>query len=293
MECFKELNCRISKAEQPYQKKAWGFLLSFPLTFFFTLTYNLSIPPLAKAFVLINGPKEARLPVDEENPTAVFIWDGSLPEFADKDTFLDGAWADRTDEEVFEGILSLSFSFWNEVPGSFLELGTGPVNENLGEDPEDGINLIRVETVESATASAYAVPTISGKFISDCDITIGNSGHAIASLVATLTHELGHCLGLGHPHTSYNSIMSYSNTRTTVELSADDMAGVIYLYPSSDYKGTDLEKLSCGSLPAYLHASNSRLFSTLLIMFILLVFPLFTQAVWITKKQRLDNGSSH
>ena len=90
-------------------------------------------------------------------------------------------------------------------------------------------------------------PTPENGIIKDCDITIGDQEQSLGSLALTITHELGHCLGLGHPHTSYKSIMSYSNPERTLELSADDMAGIIYLYPDTAFEADDVEPLACGT----------------------------------------------
>ena len=48
----------------------------------------------------------------------------------------------------------------------------------------------------------------------------------------TITHEIGHCLGLDHPQESVNSIMSYYTPRDIVRLQIDDKMGLIYLYPT-------------------------------------------------------------
>lgn len=199
------------------------------------------------SFVFVNGPQEAKLDASEDSPTVEFIWNGKAPKLTDKSDFQGGAWAQLSDEQVMENLINLSLAIWNAVPGSYIDLQLGEIDTTAEADEKDEIHVITVGKIDSATASAFALPTPENGIIKDCDITIGDQEQSLGSLALTITHELGHCLGLGHPHTSYKSIMSYSNPERTLELSADDMAGIIYLYPDTAFEADDIEPLACGT----------------------------------------------
>ena len=69
------------------------------------------------------------------------------------------------------------------------------------------------------------------------------------ALVANLTHEIGHCLGLDHSQESVNSIMSYySDSESIYRLQIDDRMGITYLFAKNLSKVSEVNTygLSCG-----------------------------------------------
>ena len=68
-------------------------------------------------------------------------------------------------------------------------------------------------------------------------------------MLVIITHEIGHCLGFGHSHTNWNSIMSYAwLSGSNGKLGLDDMAGLIFLYPDPNYGSDVKETVACGTI---------------------------------------------
>ena len=59
------------------------------------------------------------------------------------------------------------------------------------------------------------------------------------NFVSTMTHEIGHCLGLAHSQEITQSIMSYYASDDIIRLQDDDMMGIIYLYAKDPSKASE------------------------------------------------------
>lgn len=65
------------------------------------------------------------------------------------------------------------------------------------------------------------------------------------SRIATIAHELGHVLGLGHSSVK-GSLMYFSSSTTEARLHQDDIDGIRHLYPQDELSGDYF--LGCGSV---------------------------------------------
>jgi hypothetical protein len=197
----------------------------------------------AFAFVLLSGPTEARIDVTEENPRIVFELSMDPPSIEKKEEFMDGAYADLSDQDFWLTLVQLAIQPWNKVADSYLEMDV-TFSDQATLDQEDRIFSIVVGKT-NLSSSAFAAPAVEGQTIVDCDINVSDRGSSAKSLAFTLMHEIGHCLGLGHNHSDYSAVMGYARTDRSLNLGLDDEAGLIYLYPLSSI-GEPRELAGCG-----------------------------------------------
>jgi len=209
-------------------------------------------------FVLVS-PRVQHLNVTPASPTYTFSWDGQGPTLSDKDTYRDGAFAAMTNEQATLALLEEAAGIWNSVEGSYLKLAVTEVAGPLKIDPEDLVNSIVFSSESNLSVAGYTAPTVSKTplydevTVTDCDIHMTASIKKMSSILSTLTHEMGHCIGLGHPHQSYKSLMSYARAgSSSSKLSADDKAGIIFIYPDPSYdtKFKNLISAECGVISA-------------------------------------------
>jgi hypothetical protein len=217
--------------------------------------------PFLTGFVLL-GKETAKLPASPESPSINFFWstDGNAPQLSDKDKYKDGSYANYPDAELTPILIQEAIDQWNAVRGSYLRFALQTTTGELPLSRTDKTNNIVVKKSNSASTAAYAAPEVASgsSEITDCDIVINDIKTSVLSFMETVTHEFGHCVGLGHPHTHYGAIMSYSRGGKSYRLSADDKAGAIYLYPDPNYvTGEPNEMISCGTIRGEHRAKSS------------------------------------
>jgi hypothetical protein len=231
-------------------------------------------------FTLLSGPRKAILLSSENDPVVEFYWNGDVPPLDEKEKLFGGIYANMSDQEVMANLLQRAFDVWNSVEGSYLQMRV-ILSPTTTVNSIDGVNAVVVKSFDNAAAAAFAVPMVSGdgNWIEDCDITVSNKKVSAPDLYITLIHEIGHCIGLGHNHTNYNSIMGYSRMRRDGGLGLDDKAGIIYLYTTEAFKDEEKEFLGCAVVGA-----KSRPWASLLIL-----LPLVAIVPWrrLSKKSTL------
>lgn len=121
----------------------------------------------------------------------------------------------------------------------FAGLSTQTTNTN------DGINLVMFRNASNGSALATTYTWFSGSRIIDADMVFWDAGFQFFTgssgcsggfyIEDVATHEFGHALGLGHSTvtgaTMYPSISTCSQQSRTLD--ADDIAGVLSLYPQT------------------------------------------------------------
>jgi len=127
---------------------------------------------------------------------------------------------------------------YEAVVPSYLELDLLPQNPSAAESAAAKNKTIKVciESSNNPFEGGHAKPEFDdGKFVG-CSIVLAKAvKDDILDFVSTLTHEIGHCVGLDHPQETQHSIMSYFTNDHNIRLLIDDKMGLVHLFPKSGY----------------------------------------------------------
>ncbi len=150
-----------------------------------------------------------------------------------------------TNLSVVDALTSIRNNF-NNIENSFIRLAAYPANPSSPPAPETGddaftTTLASTRTIDICSTTptnpfqgGEARPVIEGSTITGCKITMSTKSLKSAKeYIGTLTHEIGHCLGLHHPQDTKKAIMSYHRDWDNYRLMIDDKMGIIFQYPKA------------------------------------------------------------
>lgn len=133
----------------------------------------------------------------------------------------------------FTSLTQSIFDDYNSIDESYIRLADAETD--VAYDPNLAVNrTIHVCFGDLPIGrGGQAGYKLSANHIIDCTITLRSSSTDSAKgFVRTLTHEIGHCMGLDHAQDSTRAVMSYFNDSSTPRLQIDDKMGMVYLYPT-------------------------------------------------------------
>ena len=117
----------------------------------------------------------------------------------------------------------------NNIEASYIQLVD---DQDPDYDDHKSNRTIKIKEGDaSGTNLGQAQFTRKNGKITGCTITLGPDSYEDAKLfIGVTSHEIGHCLGLDHPHETTHSVMSYFRN-DVYRIQNDDKMGIIFLYP--------------------------------------------------------------
>lgn len=208
------------------------------------------------------------------------------------------------------GAISSASSLWNEVPNSNLKIAQGGptvlpgvITDYVGASPTAyapaGNAIVYCDTNFGTNSGmdANRIPGFASSMqigpdgkIKSCLMVLNIQSGATANITTMtptvlnniLTHEIGHCVGLGHSADN-EALMYYStNTGRKTVLAQDDLDGVTYLYPKADMNGFFK---GCGAI-AYTKDYSPKYSSEILILNLLSELAFFAAFLYLVKLLR-------
>lgn len=182
---------------------------------------------------------DARWEINESDP---HLW----IDLCKKDHQFDSLELDPADDLYDQGtvtseqLLNSVINDFNKIASSYLNLEVvpdDPSNPPAGSNYDATKAINRTITIcegDLFLAIAQAQPDIEDNKLKGCKIKYSDRTlDSAKEWVLAVSHELGHCLGLDHPHETRHSIMSYFVSSDFYRLQIDDKMGITYLFPKT------------------------------------------------------------
>ncbi|MCC6277770.1 MAG: matrixin family metalloprotease [Oligoflexia bacterium] len=147
-----------------------------------------------------------------------------------------------------DNLMTSIFNDVNNIQGSFIQLVRDTDSDYAAHSFRR--RIVINDTSPAGINSGEAKYKVESGELAQCEIHL-HSGlfESAQKFLGTVTHEIGHCLGLDHPQESTMSIMSYFSPDSFHRLQNDDKMGIIFLYPVNDDRAREEATwgLSCAS----------------------------------------------
>lgn len=210
---------------------------------------------LLLSILLLSGFKllsSARWDIDKNDPTLWIKFCDDLYELDFDEDDLPSGDELRGQNLTFETVRDSIIDDFNNTATSYLRLAVYPDDPDSPPAPEPGDtaftrSLAKKRTIDVCIQSSsnpfqggHAQPFTENGELYDCHIVLAKVVKKdVSDFISTLTHEIGHCVGLTHPQETRHAIMSYYHEPDKIRLQMDDKMGISYLFPHPDY---DLEE---------------------------------------------------
>jgi hypothetical protein len=131
---------------------------------------------------------------------------------------------------TIDSLMASIFNDYNAIAAAYVTLA-GQSDSDYATNSIDRVIEIREGTPSGLFSGGEAKQLTNGREVRGCIIYLKPEMFQKArDFVRTVTHEIGHCLGLDHPQEITRSIMSYFQ-ESEYRLQDDDKMGITYLYP--------------------------------------------------------------
>jgi hypothetical protein len=142
----------------------------------------------------------------------------------------------KLDQDAFRRALDIAFQRWRDVADvTFVEAAPGERPDIVVGEQSDptGFAFTNVELAEQGDARSRPIVGATICLNPEHKWKIGYDGNlAVYDLVHTLTHEIGHAIGLDHP-VGRDHLMSFRYTEVRDGLSEGDRKGAVAIYGPS------------------------------------------------------------
>lgn len=143
-----------------------------------------------------------------------------------------------TSQVTVSAIVNSVLSDYNSIAAAYVQLVDTSDSDYAAESTNRVIKIRKAGT--DGLSGGEAQLEFDGTNVVGCQIDVNPALYEKAKFFTmTVTHEIGHCLGLDHPQDTTNAIMSYFTSNNVVRLQIDDKMGITYLYPVDPAKAKE------------------------------------------------------